>query len=897
MLEPATTLPAICTQGPEIATYWAARGFRVLPVQCPILGDKKSGKRPIGLAWWIDAQTQESLNKAAYQDRNVGIAGGYPLPGGGYLVVLDCDGAEGIENLRTLASRSGGLPRTFTVQSGSGQGLHLYFRSRKVCGGHDLFRQSKINVRGQGGQVVAPGCVHYTGGLYGVTDDVEVAWAPEWLEQQLQEPGPAAPAPGTPAVAIETVHVTREMCAQRALEIGPNHLAYDVFLALGKGTPLAAKGDRHEVIDLRAAMVCVDAWYGISDSSFLELVSPSYPEWVRTTDGRLTAGMAPEKWYDALRGLNTARNKVVFIHAQEKLRSNAATALYQTGVVSRGVPDVSPIKSVVLAPVLDRGSVAPTSSAGAQARAVDSAVSAPALTDLRLTLEHCRTQSETIGRKTANGAAQRKRYWKQLAFDVMDLIQIAELPDVLRMVFAAYPTATAASILDLLAPHNIGTAVEVLGSINTVKEAFAHTSTIVGDVLDLYKLAGVRITDEGVPVESAANCQKIIRAQMGKAFRLNVRRQAVEVQDNKIGWRNLQDTDYSLIIEWLQDTHSVLKPSRIPEAVDVCALGNECDPFVDMLEALPQWDRTPRLKSLLHKGVGAPDNAYTRAVGAKFMVSIVARAYAPGCKVDTKIVLVGKQGKRKSTWFQTLVGAQFFDSTPRQPGETGKDYLLRLHGCVLHEDAELDTYSKTEVKADKAFLSNQVDALRPPYGRSTRTMPRRFVVCGSTNEEDGFLRDPTGGRRYWPVTIGAIDLAWTKAHLTQLWAEARELYRSWVERGSPAAECPWWLTDAEDVDATAEQEAHSEHDDMREAQIAKLVTEAKPSTSGVFQWREQFDQSERLIWVTQAQLAEVLTGTSTRVIGAVLKSMGWVKLGTRFDRLPNGAKAQRWVRP
>ena len=113
-----------------------------------------------------------------------------------------------------------------------------------------------------------------------------------------------------------------------------------------------------------------------------------------------------------------------------------------------------------------------------------------------------------------------------------------------------------------------------------------------------------------------------------------------------------------------------------------------------------------------------------------------------------------------------------------------KDAAMETKGVWIIEVAELDTMSRTEVGAIKAFISRTHDRFRPPYGKRLVDLPRQCVFAGSVNPEGGYLKDATGGRRFWPVLCTTIDVERLRADRDQLWAEARDRFR--------AGE-PWWL--------------------------------------------------------------------------------------------------------
>src|SRR5690606_38671737 len=154
------------------------------------------------------------------------------------------------------------------------------------------------------------------------------------------------------------------------------------------------------------------------------------------------------------------------------------------------------------------------------------------------------------------------------------------------------------------------------------------------------------------------------------------------------------------------------------------------------------------------------------------LIGAVARARRPGCKLDTMPVLEGPQGLGKSTAVRYLFGAQFFIDDLSD--FHSKDSFQLIQGAWVCEIAELAALGKAEVNDVKKFLSKHQDKYRAPYERAPLTVPRRTIFFGTVNPEygGGYLRDTTGGRRFWPIVCGRIDLRGLLRDRDQLWAEA-----------------------------------------------------------------------------------------------------------------------------
>jgi len=251
-----------------------------------------------------------------------------------------------------------------------------------------------------------------------------------------------------------------------------------------------------------------------------------------------------------------------------------------------------------------------------------------------------------------------------------------------------------------------------------------------------------------------------------------------------------QPVDDLYCAEWLQHQGVMVDHRVAARAVEAVAARNAFHPVRDYLCAL-KWDQRRRLDHWLMDHLEVPDSDYARAVGAKWMISAVARIFEPGCKVDCCLILEGPQGKLKSTALRTL-GAPWFADELAEIGS--KDASLQTGGVWIIELAELDSMTRAEVSKVKAFMSRAVDRFRPPYGERTIERARQCVFAGTINPSGGYLRDETGARRFWPVEVREINIEGLGWVTHQLWAEAVTRYREGEV---------WWLNKPELIEAAA----------------------------------------------------------------------------------------------
>lgn len=213
---------------------------------------------------------------------------------------------------------------------------------------------------------------------------------------------------------------------------------------------------------------------------------------------------------------------------------------------------------------------------------------------------------------------------------------------------------------------------------------------------------------------------------------------------------------------------------KLVDSITVVADQNAYHPIIEYLDALPEWDGTPRLDTWLSQVTSTENTEYKRAIGKRVVQAMVERVMDPGCKFDTVMVLEGAQGRKKSTLVEALAGGEEF-YIELEGDLSSVDTLLKIRGKWVVELGELNSVKGAAVLKTKTFISRKSDSYRDPYGRMNDDHPRQCVLVGTTNDQ-AYLRDPTGNRRWWPVeTNGTVDVAWLQANRDQMFAEALHL--------------------------------------------------------------------------------------------------------------------------
>lgn len=356
--------------------------------------------------------------------------------------------------------------------------------------------------------------------------------------------------------------------------------------------------------------------------------------------------------------------------------------------------------------------------------------------------------------------------------------------------------------------------------------------------------------------------------------------------------RDLRDADDVEAAAWVNrlgvHTSAV---TQISQALTTAAEDNKIDRVAQWIEELPEWDKLPRVDNWLRRAVGCEDTVYTRAVGKKFLISLIARALRPGCKVDTMPVFIGRQGKLKSTLFRELVSGPGDWAFSDCLGNINKpqDYMPTLMGPWLVEAADLSAFSKREIERVKAFMSTQVDRFRLSYGRRAVDIPRRGCLAGTSNTEE-FLTD-SENRRFWPVDVQTLDLDVVRKEREQLFAEALAEYR----KGSV-----WWMEGDEVTAAVNAQQDHTATDPW-EARIIEyldtppLFANVEDETAGKEILKERVTVYELVKDCLQIPSDRVMRAHSQR-IGAIMRGLGWArKRGAAEGR--NKHRPYIYVRP
>jgi predicted P-loop ATPase len=370
------------------------------------------------------------------------------------------------------------------------------------------------------------------------------------------------------------------------------------------------------------------------------------------------------------------------------------------------------------------------------------------------------------------------------------------------------------------------------------------------------------------------------------------------------------DNDTSQLRCYISDVYGIYSPSKTADALNKAAAKRRHHPIREYLNSLPPWDKTPRVETLLIDHLGADDTPYVRGVTRKTIVVAVARVFAPGIKFDSILVMDGPQDKGKSTLFNKLAGDEWFNDGLTLTDMQDKTGAEKLQGYWIMEIGELTGMRKSDIDSVKSFISRRDDKYRASYGRVVESHPRQSIIVATVNSMGGFLRDPTGNRRFWPVQTpgGTTKHSWdiTDDEIRQIWAEAVALWQGGEKL---------YLEGSVKEIAAKEQNAALETD-PKEGMVRDYLARLLPEN-----WRD-LDLGARRTFLYGSDFGKAAEGSVTRdiicnmeiwaecyskdpasiksadsyAIAAVLRKLGWVQ-AEKPKRIAQYGLQRYWRKP
>lgn len=402
-----------------------------------------------------------------------------------------------------------------------------------------------------------------------------------------------------------------------------------------------------------------------------------------------------------------------------------------------------------------------------------------------------------------------------------------------------------------------------------LKDAYDDSSDFLPpseDQIATLERLGIRLTKGGKPTCNLDNTLRAIEnhQDLKGLFWYDTFHQKIMTNRGSDHAREWNQSDTLELTIYLQRTlgMSGVSVDTVWSAIQAHGYRNQSSEPLKWMQDLV-WDGEKRIDEFFYKYMGTTFDEYHMAVSRSMWISMVARVFEPGCKVDTMPVLEGEQGTRKSTALNVIAGRWFAEAAE---SPTSKDFFAVLQGQLIVEIAELDSFNRSEIQTIKRVITCQKDRYRVPYERAPQDFPRTCILTGTTNESE-YLRDSTGARRFLPVRVIKIDIEKLKRDRDQLFAEAVSMYKSGL----------LWYDIFPETATKSAQEQRRQHDEW-ESEIGAYLLQIPHCT---------ISNVAAHLGIEMKRLDKSITFR----IGKILRMLKWE---SRSERLEDGTVAKVW---
>ena len=257
--------------------------------------------------------------------------------------------------------------------------------------------------------------------------------------------------------------------------------------------------------------------------------------------------------------------------------------------------------------------------------------------------------------------------------------------------------------------------------------------------------------------------------------------QQAEVFLKKPPWRKslsaggeiFKDSDAAHVRIHLRETYDEFGSVQlVDDELTVFSRKRSFHPVKEYFRALPNWDGKPRAETIFIDFLRVDDTPFAREVTLNWLLGAMARIVYPGCPYQTALVLHGPQGIGKSYILERL-GVDWFGVLNDNVDDPHA--IDDIQNLWIVEMREFKT-RKADVNSLKSFIDTAEDNRRAAFARRAERV-KRHVVIGITVNDDGFLNDLTGNRRF-PILEckclpGKYIEGLTDEFIAQVWAEVK----------------------------------------------------------------------------------------------------------------------------
>ena len=290
------------------------------------------------------------------------------------------------------------------------------------------------------------------------------------------------------------------------------------------------------------------------------------------------------------------------------------------------------------------------------------------------------------------------------------------------------------------------------------------------------------LNDDGHPLCTLENFG-VLLDRLGVTIRYNVISKAFDVLVPDSGFSRDNRDNSALAYIFSECEKARMSTKHIVQYLPMIADMNQYNPVVTWIESVP-WDGVSRLEKFyatVDTGGQMPEDL-KKMLMRKWLVQAIGAAFSPdGIAAQGILTFTGPQNIGKTTWFHKLAPeALDVVLTGHTLDVRSKDSCLIVLKYWIVELGEIDaTFKKSDVAVLKSFITQAIDNIRRPYAMTESTYARR-TVFGATVNDEWFLADPTGNRRFWtiPVVKFNLELFGSELDMQQLWAEVLVLWKN-----------------------------------------------------------------------------------------------------------------------
>ncbi|MGH4140741.1 VapE domain-containing protein [Clostridium sp.] len=294
---------------------------------------------------------------------------------------------------------------------------------------------------------------------------------------------------------------------------------------------------------------------------------------------------------------------------------------------------------------------------------------------------------------------------------------------------------------------------------------------------------------------------------------------------------------------------------------------NKFNPVLEYLKVSANvWDGRSRIQELCDTIQGAGNKKNNDSLITKWLLNAIHTISNYGLNNQEGIlVLQGEQGIGKTRWIRSIVPNADWVKTGSKVDPSDKDSVAKVTKYWITELGEMDATLKKDQAELKQFFTEPVDEYREPYSITSKKFPRLTCFFATVNDEE-FLRDTTGNRRYWVISANKINVD-HNINLTQLWGEIYLLYKS--------------NTINYYLDETELNVVNSNNE------LFEVKTAIEIKLQDLFKW----DINDPYYWekISCTEIGNILNGNeSVVIIGKAIKKMMKTNSNIKFDS--NGRK-------